>query len=265
MAQGQSWSTKARIIQAGTAALVLIIALACATPATTPAVGSPHGLGSSASASASVAAAPSAAHSGSPEGASLPCERSLDWKNPAPDEACRDQGQLCSDMQKHVIFPICDKTILEKVVPLKTFEKRQSAPAELAIRGYLRRHRLMRLAQLMSTDDHEKVKCHGDRPWELRMERKASDKLCGYVFLGSPSLPNGIGLGPRGFNICRGDSTVACCVSDLIDSDHEIVMYWEDDHHPNFCVPKEVPQEKSAMFLRRNDPPSPSPEERLPP
>jgi len=48
----------------------------------------------------------------------LPCERSLDWGNPAPNEVCRDQGQLCSDMQKHVVFPICDKTILEKVVPV---------------------------------------------------------------------------------------------------------------------------------------------------
>jgi len=154
MAQGQGWGTKARIIQAGMAALVLGIALACSTPATPPAVGSPQGLGSSAP-SSSVAAVPSAAPSGSSGGASLPCERSLDWGNPAPNEVCRDQGQLCSDMQKHVVFPICDKTILEKVVPLKTFEKRQSAPAGLAIRGYLRRHRLRKILLLMSTDKSE--------------------------------------------------------------------------------------------------------------
>lgn len=270
MAQGQGWGTKARIIQAGMAALVLGIALACSTPATPPAVGSPQGLGSSAP-SSSVAAVPSAAPSGSSGGASLPCERSLDWGNPAPNEVCRDQGQLCSDMQKHVVFPICDKTILEKVVPLKTFEKRQSTPAGLAIRGYLRRHRLQRTSSIMillpqnKSEKSKENKCHGERPWEFRMESKTPEKSCEYVFLGDPDLPGEIGLGPKGFNLCRGDSTVACCVSDLIDSDHDTVMYWEDDHHFQFCVPKEVPQKGSIVFLRRDDPPNPPPKERLPP
>lgn len=93
-----------------------------------------------------------------------------------------------------------------------------------------------------------------DTDWDIRLERQASDGSCQEAMLGSAVLARGDGLGTRGTAMCWGDGTIACCASNLVGSDEEVVAYWERSVTPVFCTVRDpVFEQRPTHFLRRDD------------
>lgn len=228
-----------------------------------------------------VIAATSTSSSPSAPRAALPrlekCERTVSWGpgTVVRTPNCRDQGRLCSDLNKSVTFPVCTPQILVRVIDYEQLkELRQRSDyyerlPDVAVRGYLRRHYLSPRKGQLSSGSVEPGRfnsssgfsmpandtCPGDTEWKMRLEYKRRDG-CQILRIPWPDLPTGEGFGRGGDFLCWGDMTVACCATSLVDSDSEVVVYWDNSgsNGLRFCVPEPTPQSSQvSVFVQRDE------------
>lgn len=205
------------------------------------------------------------------------CERTVSWGpgTVVRTPNCRDQGRLCSDLNKSLTFPVCTPQILERLIDFEQMKQLRQQVGhherlpDVAVRGYLRRHYLSPRKGVLVYRSVEPGKfnapsasstpvsdtCPGDTEWQMRLEYKRRDG-CQTLNLPLGALTRGQGFGRGESFLCWGDKTVACCANSLVDSDTEVVAYWDEPRTArlHFCVLEATPQSSQvSVFIQLDE------------
>lgn len=184
---------------------------------------------------------------GSRGGPTRPCPPRVDWGESTPlppgqGRAGRPAGEECKDFEA-VRYPVCSPEQVARAVRVDAFVMPETSPGDkyggplIAVRGFLRRDAAGKDADW----------------WQFRLEALAADGTCAEV--GPDAWPRGSDKGPPApyettGTLCRGDASVSCCVSAVVDADVEVV--YESGNGAQMCLVRSSVLQGAVHAVRRD-------------